>query len=104
MAVRSLRLRRSRAGYQGAHVSQALRCSGQTITQVSDEGVTVTLSDRNSYAVSIYMMRAEASGWSTGDSLVLCRSGAAASITIKAIATKKSRRCENKNVVSEGRL
>ncbi|HEY6326592.1 MAG TPA: J domain-containing protein [Candidatus Cybelea sp.] len=60
--------------------SNAAGCNERTITQVSDEGATVTLSDGSSYAVSTSYMRIQASGWSTGDSVVLCRSGTAASI------------------------
>ena len=67
--------------YQGANVAQAVTCSNRTITQVSHEGATVTLNDGNSYAVSTSYMRFEAGDWSTGDRVLLCCSGTAASIT-----------------------
>jgi curved DNA-binding protein CbpA len=69
------------AAYQGANAVQAISCSDRAITQVSDEGSTVTLSDGNSYIVSTSFMKYEASDWSTGDRVVLCRSGNAAAIT-----------------------
>ena len=68
------------AAYQSTHVSEAVVCSDRMITQVSDQGATVALSDGNSYAVAGLMMRGTAATWSTGDRVVLCRSGAAASI------------------------
>jgi DnaJ domain len=68
------------AEYERSSGSASVRCGQATIVRVADEGAVVEVSDGGSYRVDQRLMKVEASGWSTGDQVTVCRSGNAASI------------------------
>ena len=79
------------ADYTGATTSSELNCRNRTIASVADGGATVATTDGGSYSVTGSdhgVMRYEASQWSTGDAVVVCRSGSSASISNPAHYTK----------------
>jgi hypothetical protein len=77
------------ADYQGTGSAVGLHCHNATIANVTDNGAGVETADGGAYTISDHgLMRYEAAQWSTGDSVIVCRAGAAASISNAANSAK----------------
>jgi hypothetical protein len=98
------------ATYSGSAVAAGVSCRNLTITRVADNGATVDVSSGSSYQVSNQgLMRYSAQDWSTGDQVIVCGSGSAASIanpvhsakvqaTYQGSAISQSVSCSNQTV------